>query len=165
MATGPVGISIPTLVIELVIFLLMVYLMEAWVFNPIRRAWAERDRAIQEGLAASNQSREEAARARGEVQRILAEGRQNAQRTIDQASAAGKRTRDELVGQATAEFRRLVEEARQQINAERERSAAGLQSRIVDLALLAASRVTGQTYSEPRVRELAATVVDREGLR
>jgi len=165
MATGPVGISIPTLIIELVIFMVMMFLMEAWVFNPIRAAWAERDRSIQEGLAASGQSRDEAARAREEVRRILTEGRRNAQRQIDEATLAGKKTRDELVGQATAEFRRLVDEARQQIDAERDRSASQLRNRIVDVALLAASRVTGKSYDQPQVRELAATVVEREGLR
>lgn len=165
MATGPVGISIPTLIIEVIIFVGMVFLMEAWVFNPIRRAWAERDRSIQEGLAASNESREEAARAREEVQRILAEGRREAQKQLDAASAAGRKTREELIARATELFRQLVDEARQQIEAERERSASALQQRIVDMALLAASRVTGQTYDQPQVRELAAAVVQREGLR
>jgi F0F1-type ATP synthase membrane subunit b/b' len=99
------------------------------------------------------------------VQRILAEARRRAQGEIDEASSAGGRERDQLVAQATEEFRRLVEEARQQIGTERERSAASLQNRVVDLALLAASRVTNQTYDRPEVRELAAAVVEREGMR
>ena len=162
---GPVSISIPTLVVELVIFLLMVAAMERLVFTPIRHAWAERDRMIQEGLAASGESRDAAERGRVEVQRVLADARRRAQGEIDQATAAGGRERDQLVAQATEEFRRLVEEARQQIAVERQRSASSLQSRVVDLALLAASRVTNQSFDRPEVRELAATVVEREGMR
>lgn len=161
----PVGISVPTLVIELVIFLLTVYLMERLVFTPIRAAWAERDRSIQEGLEASNRSREEAQRARDEVERILAEGRREAQAEIDQAATSGGRTRDQLVAKATDEFRQLVDEARGEIGQERERSAAALRGQIIDIALMAASRVTGQSFNQPSVRELAATVVEREGLR
>ena len=160
----PVAFSIPTLVAELVIFLLTLALMERLVFQPIRQAWAERDRAIQEGLQASGESRDEAEHARAEVERILMEARRRSQQEIDQATAAGGRTRDQLVAQATEEFRRLVEDARQQINAERDRAAETLRARIVDLALLAAARVTGQQYDQPQVRELAAAVVDREGL-
>ena len=162
---GPIQISFPTLIIELIIFLGMVYAMEAWVFNPIRRAWAERDRAIQEGLAASNESREEAERARTEVQRILAEARRRAQSQIDQGTAAAGKLRDQLVAEATEEFRRLMDKARQDIAAERERTAESLQARIVDIALQAATRVTGQRFDQPEVRELAAAVVSREGLR
>jgi F-type H+-transporting ATPase subunit b len=162
---GPVSISLPTLVIELVIFLMTVFLMERMVFDPIRKAWSERERLIQEGLAASSGSQEEAEQARAEVRRILVEARQSAQQQIDSATAAGSRTRDDLVGQATTEFRRLVDEARQQISGERERSAEALGQRIVDLALLAASQVTGKSYDQPQVRELAATVVQQEGLR
>ncbi|GAC1331474.1 MAG: hypothetical protein NVS2B16_17410 [Chloroflexota bacterium] len=161
----PVSISFPTLVIELVIFLLTVVLMERLVFDPIRHAWAERERRIQEGLSASNLGREEAVRGREAVQSILAEGRREAQKRIDEAVAEGGKTRDQLVAEATAEFRRLVDEARSQITAERERSARDLEGRIVDMALLAASHVTGQRFDQPQVRELAATVVEREGLR
>jgi F-type H+-transporting ATPase subunit b len=161
---NPVAPSLPTLVVELVIFLAMVWLMEAWVFNPIRRAWAERNRSIEEGLAASNQSRQAAERARTEVQDILADARRRAQAEIDRATSEGGRDRDELVSQATEEFRRLLDQARREIAAERDRSAAALRDRVVDIALLAATRVTGQTYERPEVRELAAAVVSREGL-
>jgi F-type H+-transporting ATPase subunit b len=160
----PVSISVSTLVIELLIFLLMVYLMERLVFNPIRDAWAERDRRIQEGLAAATISREEAEEGRDEVRRILADARLQAQQAIDAATARGDQIRDELVAQATAEFRKLVEAAQGDISAQRERTAEELQARIIDLSLLAASHVTGQSYSQPRVRELAAAVVSREGL-
>jgi F-type H+-transporting ATPase subunit b len=161
----PVRPSIPTLVIELVIFLVSVYLMERMVFSPIRRAWAERDRLIQEGLAASTEGRDDAIKAREDVQRILSEARGQAQSEIDRATSAGGKARDALVAKATEEFRRLLDAARAEISAERERTAGGLQARIVDLALLAAAQVTGENYNQPHVRELAAAVVQREGLR
>lgn len=161
---GPVSISLPTLVVELVIFLVMVYVMETFVFRPIRNAWAERDRQIAEGLASSTEGRDEAEQARRDVIRILSEARRQAQQQIDAATAEGNRERDELVAQATDEFRRLVGEAQAQIRAERESSAAALRQRIVDIALEAASAVSGQSYDRPQVRELAAAVVSREGL-
>jgi F-type H+-transporting ATPase subunit b len=161
----PVAISVPTLVAELVIFLLALFMMERFVFDPIRAAWAERDRRIQEGLASSTDSRQEAEQAREAVRQILNEARQKAQSEIDQATAAGGKTRDEMVGQATEEFHRLVDEARGQITAERERTAAQLRNDVVDIALLAAARVTGQNFAQPQVRQLAAAVVQREGLR
>jgi F-type H+-transporting ATPase subunit b len=162
---GPVSISIPTLVVELVIFLVTVFMMERLVFDPIRRAWTERDRSIQEGLQASSGSHEDVQRARDEVQRILQEARREAQKHVDAATAAGTRVRDEQIAAATAEYRAMVDEARGRIAQQRDSTAAGLQQRIVDLALLAASRVTGQTFDQPQVRELAAAVVQREGLR
>jgi F-type H+-transporting ATPase subunit b len=161
----PVAISVPTLVAELVIFLLALFMMERFVFDPIRGAWAERDRRIQEGLASSTDSRQEAEQAREAVQQILNEARRRAQAEIDQATAAGGKARDQMVAQATEEFHRMVDEARGQIAAERERTAAQLRNDIVDIALLAASRVTGQSFAQPQVRELAAAVVQREGLR
>lgn len=161
---GPVSISIPTLVVELVIFLVMVVLMESTVFSPIRDKWAERDRLIQEGLASSSEGRDEAEQARQDVQRILANARKRAQNGVDETTASGNRERDELSARATAEFRRLVEEAREKIQADQRQAASTLQGRVVDLALFAASNVTGQSFTESHVRDLAASVVEREGL-
>jgi ATP synthase F0 subunit b len=162
---GPVSISLPTILVEAAIFLAMVWVMEMLVFNPIRTAWAERDRLIQEGLAASTEGRDETEHARAEVRRMLVDARQEAQRQIDLATAAGEKVRDEAIAQATAEFRRLLDEARIRISSERERDARALEHRIVDIALEAARTVTGQSYDQPQVRELAASVVGREGLR
>ncbi|MGH2443167.1 MAG: F0F1 ATP synthase subunit B [Chloroflexota bacterium] len=161
---GPVSISLPTLLIELVIFLALVWLMEMMVFAPIRGAWQERDRLIQEGLAASTEGRDEAEHARREVQRVLGQARRAAQSDIDGATVAAGKVRDDLIAQAQSEFRRQLDEARGSIAHEREESASSLRSRIADIALVAASSVTGQSYDEPQVRELAASVVSREGL-
>jgi F-type H+-transporting ATPase subunit b len=161
---GPVSISVPTLVIELAIFLAMVWAMQTLVFGPIRAKWAERDRLIAEGLAASTEGRDDVEEARQEVQRLLGEARRAAQSEIDEATAAGGRAREQLVAQATEEFRRQVDEARAAIRRERDRSASELRNKIVDIALQAASAVTGQSYDQPQVRELAAAVVSREGL-
>lgn len=162
---GPVSISLPTLVIELLIFLATVGIMERLVFQPIRHAWAERDRNIQEGLASSTEGRDEAERAADEVRQILARARREAQAKIDEATTTGGEVRDKLVAQASEEFRRLVEQARAELSVESARSRDTLQQRVVDIALLAASHVTGQSFDQPQVRELAATVVEREGLR
>jgi F-type H+-transporting ATPase subunit b len=162
---GPVSISIPTLVVELVIFLATVWLMQTLVFEPIRIAREEREKAIQEGLAASSNSQEEAQRGAEQVREVFAEARRRAQSEIDAAAARGNTLREELVAQATEEFRRLLDAARAEIAQEREQSAARLRDRIVEISVLAATKVTGQTYEQPEVRELAAAVVEREGLR
>lgn len=162
---GPVSISIPTLVVELVIFLATVWLMQSLVFEPIRLAREEREKAIQDGLAASSNSQEEAQRGADQVREVYAEARRKAQAEVDASAARGNAVREELVAQATEEFRRLLDAARAEIAQDREQSAERLRDRIVEISILAATKVTGQTYTGTQVRELAAAVVAREGLR
>ncbi len=162
---GPVSVSLPTLVIELVIFLATVWLMQTLVFEPIRIAREEREKAIQEGLAASSDSQEEAQRGAEQVREVFAEARRRAQAEVDAAATRGSEIREELIARASAEFRRLLDEARVEIAQDREQAAEHLRDRIVEISILAATKVTGQTYDQPHVRELAAAVVAREGLR
>jgi F-type H+-transporting ATPase subunit b len=160
---NPISVSIFTLIVELFLFLLMVYLMERLVFSPIRKAWRERDAAIQAGLQASTDTRAEAEKARDEVRRILTDARLEAQSTIDAITAEGQRYRAQQVEQAQAEFNRLVQEARDQIEAERAQAASTMKDLIVDLALEAASKVTGRTYADQETRRIAASVIESEG--
>lgn len=160
----PVSISVPTMVIEAVILIGMVWLMEVLVFSPIRKAWREREQSVQSGLEASVAVREEAADVHEEVRRILSEARRQSQRSIDEVTTEGERLRAERIAEATAEFQRLLNEARVEIQAEQAQAAAQLRNQVIDLALQAAAKVTGRSYDEPETRQLAAAVVGRESL-
>lgn len=160
VAATPVSLSVPTMAIMVVILIGMVWVMEKLLFSPVRTAWRERDQNIQSGIEASSAVRDEAAEAREEVRRILFEARREAQRSIDEVTSEGDRLRTEQTAEATAEFQRLVDEARGQIQAARTQAAAVLQDLVIDLALEAASKVAGRSYSTPEVRQLAAVAVN-----
>lgn len=164
IAATPVSVSVPTLVIEALIFLAMVFFMEKLVFAPIRRAWRGREESIQAGLLASGETRNEAQGAREEVRSILTAARREAQRAIDEVTAEGNRLRGTRIEEATAEFQRLLDEARSQIRNERAQAAQQMRNLVVDLALEAAARVTGGSYGTPEARRLAASVVEQESL-
>jgi len=164
VAANPNSISVPTLVVEAVIFLAMVWAMEKLVFSPIRQAWRERNAAIQTGLEASTATRDEAERGRQEVRRILSEARRQSQVALDGIRAEGEKIRSQNVEEATAEFQRLLTEARAQIRAEQSQALVELKDLVVDLALEAASKVTAQPISSPEARSVAAGVVGQAGL-
>jgi len=164
VAATPVSISVPTLVIAALVMIGMVWLMEVLVFGPIRTAWREREARIHEGMAAVVSQRDEAVEAREEVRRLLGEARREAQHSMDEITAEGEQMRAKQIEEATAEFQRLVGEARVQIQAEQVKAGAQLRDLVVDLALEAAAKIAGRSYDTPETRDLAASVVAREGL-
>jgi F-type H+-transporting ATPase subunit b len=164
VASSPISFSVPTLVVELLIFLGMVWLMERFVFSPVRAAWREREERIQAGIEASTATRDEAIEAREEVRRILSEARREAQRSIDSVTKEGEELRTKQIEEATTEFQRLVNQARIEIQAEQAKASAQLRDQVIDLALEAASKIGGRSYDAPDTRELAASVVASGGL-
>ena len=164
VAANPISISVSTLLIEVAIFLAMVWVMDRLVFTPIRTAWRERDDAIQAGIEASTSTRDEAEEARREVRRILSEARHEAQRTIDEVRGEGEQLRAQTIDGATAEFQRLVNEARVEIQAEQVQAATQLRDVVVDLALEAASKIAHKSIDDANARELAAAVVTQARL-
>ena len=89
------GVHLPSLLIYLVNFLLVLGLLFAFAYKPILRLMDQRADRIRESLEASERAREEAASSQQAVEDQLVEARREAQRIMDQAREAGERFRAE----------------------------------------------------------------------
>lgn len=138
----------------LVIFALLFWVLKRYAFPPILSAVEARERALAEAIDGAKRDRDEAARllaeqraqlegARGEAQRFLAEGR-----------AAAERMRTDLLEQTRQQQQELLERARRDIEAERDRAIADLRREAVDLALAGASKVIERNLDEASNRQL-----------
>jgi F-type H+-transporting ATPase subunit b len=151
----------------LVIFLILFYLLQRFAFPPIFKAVEDRERALEEAIAAAKRDRDEAARlleehrrqienARGEAQRFIAEGRQTAEQM-----------RAELLDQARREQQEILERSRREIQSERDRAIAELRREAVDLAIAGASKVLEQnldsTSNRRIVEQFLASVATADG--
>jgi F-type H+-transporting ATPase subunit b len=135
------GINGWQLAVQLVSFLVFIYLLWRFAVGPIVRVLDQRQERIRESMAAAErvqaelketQARNEDAllQARHEAQDILATARQNSEQLIAKA-------RDEANAQAEEYLRRAEDTLRQ----ETEQARLTLRREVADLAVLAAGRI------------------------
>jgi F-type H+-transporting ATPase subunit b len=160
LATNPLIQVTPGLMIwTIVCFLISLYVLKRYAFGPIQKLIDERRDRIRQSLEEADNARAEArslleehrkliAQAKGEAEEILAETRRV-------ADANQRRMREET----EADRQRRIEETRRQVEAETRRALEQIRAEVADLSLIAAEKVTRQSFADEDHRRLIEEAV------
>jgi F-type H+-transporting ATPase subunit b len=160
------GVHLPSLLIYLVNFLLVLGLLFLFAYKPILRLMDQRAERIRESLEASERAREEAASSQQAVEGQLVEARREAQRIMDLAREASERFRAEEMERARGEAENFVARAQADIQRERDAAIDEVRANFGDLAITAAERVVRRSLDRQAHEELITQVLEEgESLR
>jgi F-type H+-transporting ATPase subunit b len=160
------GIHLPSLLIYLVNFLLVLGLLFLFAYKPILRLMDQRAERIRESLEASERAREEAASSQQVVEDQLVEARREAQRIVEIAREAAERFRGEEMERARGEAENFVSRARSDIQRERDAAIEEVRANFGELAITAAERVVRRSLDRQAHEDLIAQVLEEgESLR
>jgi F-type H+-transporting ATPase subunit b len=148
-----------TLIVQIVMFLLLLWVLNRLLYKPLGTMFTERTRRIEQGLAAAEQSRLQAEETQRQIQKQLDQARVDAQEILRQANRAADTMRESLTQEARAEAETIVRRAQAEIQRERQAAIADLRRQAGDLAILAASRVVGQSLDTDTNRRLVETAI------
>ena len=160
------GVHLPSLLIYLVNFLLVLGLLFAFAYRPILRLMDQRADRIRESLEASERAREEAASSQQAVEEQLTEARREGQRIMDQAREAAERFRAEEMERARNDAENFVSRAQADIRRERDAAIEEVRANFGDLAITAAERVVRRSLDRQAHEDLISQVLEEgESLR
>ena len=148
------GINLAAVIWHAVNFLILLFVLQRFLYRPVIRMLDERSNRIRESLAQAETIREETARLEAESRGILDEARREGQQLLAQANRSAEQIMTEARRQAQAEGDRLVERARSEIERERDQVFQELREQVADLAVSAASRVVRRSLDDSTHREL-----------
>ena len=138
----------------LIIFLTLFAVLAKFAYPAILGAVEAREKALNDALAFAKKDREDAAALLAEQQKQLAATRDEAQKIIAEGRAAGEKVRTSVIEQASAEQRQMLERAKTEIGAERDRAIAELRREAVELAIKGASKVIGKNLDDATNRKI-----------
>ena len=130
-----------TLIVQMIVFIVLVWFTMKFVWPMILGPMEARSRKIAAGLAAAEKGQQELAQARDRAEAVVREARERANLIIDQAQHRANELVEQAKGTATAEGRRLVEAAKQQIELEASHAREALRREVATIAVSAASKV------------------------
>lgn len=135
-------------------FLVLIFLLSRFLYRPVVGMLDERSRRIEESLAAAERARAEVAQADREREELLANTRREIQEMLTQSQQIADRIQSEARAAAQQESQRIVERARQEADAERQQAMIELRREVATLAVQAAERVVRQSLDDPAHRRL-----------
>jgi F-type H+-transporting ATPase subunit b len=151
---GAFGVDVLKLAFQIINFLLILYLLNRFLFRRVLALLDERQERIAKGLEDAEAAARDRELARAERDAALDEARKEAQTMIARASKIAEDSRAEIVAAARAEAEKVAARATDEITAEKQRAIAELRSQVADLALDAAGRLVRAEMNAPTQRRL-----------
>jgi F-type H+-transporting ATPase subunit b len=151
---GAFGVDLFKLAFQIINFLLVLYMLNRFLFPRVLALIDERQARIAKGLEQAEAAARDRELARAEREAALDEARSEAQAMISRATKIAEDSRTEIVAAARAEAEKVTARARDEITAEKEKALAELRTHVADLALDAAGKLVRAEMSGPTQRRL-----------
>ena len=156
------GINVTAVAWHTVNFIILMLVLQRFLYKPVLRMLDERSNRIRESLAQADSVRAETARLEEESRHILDAARRDGQQLLAQANRNSEQILAEARLQARSEAERLVERARSDLARERDQAFQELREQVADLAVAAAGRVVRRSLDDAGHRELVREFLANE---
>lgn len=154
------GISLPTLLTQVVTFIILLVLLRFVAYKPIMRMLDERSKRVKESVEQAEAVKEQSARAEEELKKQLEEASREGQDRIARAVKAGEEVKQKAQEEAKKEAEALINRARVEIQRERDDAISEVRREFADLTVLAAGKVIEKSLDKEEHRELIEKVLE-----
>ncbi|HKW77834.1 MAG TPA: F0F1 ATP synthase subunit B [Candidatus Limnocylindria bacterium] len=141
-------------VVSIVNFLVLLYVLRAFMWGPIMRTLDTRAAKIREGLDMAEASKKEHERLKIEVERVLTEARLEAAGIAEKMTAAAESAAADIRAEAKAEADRIRDRGRTDAQQLHDQALAQLRTELASMVVLAASRLLGREIDPEKHRQL-----------
>jgi F-type H+-transporting ATPase subunit b len=146
-------------VAEVIAFIVMIAILARWVYPRVMAAAEARQRQVAEQLTAAERSREDAEQRLKDAEASLREARAQSTQIIEGANRLGEQLRTDARGKAGEDAQRIVENARRDIEAERQKALESVRGQVADLVIAATEKVVGESLDDGRQRQLVERAI------
>ena len=153
-ASGPLVVNGGLMIWTLVVFVLLFLVLRRFAWPALLGAVEAREKRLEAQLAEAERNRAESARLLEEQRKLLAESRSQASAMLADARVAAEKERALALEKTRQEQEELLDRARREITAERDRAVVELRREAVDLSLAAASKLIGERLTGEADRKL-----------
>lgn len=140
------------LIIELIGFVVILYVLYRYVYPPITKMIKDRQEAVQQQVDDAAEAEHLHTEAQQRYDTAVDEARNDAARLRDDARADATRIKEELVEQAKTEVARMKQRGQDQLVAERDQVVRGLRGEVGGQSMELAERLVREKLSDDTSR-------------
>lgn len=149
---GFLGLTLPNFIGQLVNFIILLVLLIAFGYKPIRRMLDERAEKIRKSMEQAEAIKHEYENSQIEANKSISKAKDEGLTIIGQAEKAGEMIKEEARRAAHIEAQRIVEKTRLELERERKNIIDELRGEFVETAILAAERIIRDTLDKEKHR-------------
>ncbi|GAB3827974.1 F0F1 ATP synthase subunit B [Hymenobacter jeollabukensis] len=154
MLTNP---SFGLLFWQLAIFLILLLILRAFAWKPILAALSEREESIEGALRQADQAKLEMQALKADNDKLLAEARMERDRILKEAGAMSNQLIETAKQKATDEGARLIMQAREAIQNEKQAALAEVKNTAAQLSIDIAERILRRELTDATAQKQLVT--------
>ena len=143
----------------IITFLVLAAVLRLMAWKPLLAALSAREEKIRTSLMQAEQAAREAKKLLEDHQHQLHLAEQQSQQIIGEGRALGERLKAELLEKAQQSSRQMLDQAKAEIQREKESALVELRSEAADLAVMAAGKLIDANLDTPKQRQLVDSVM------
>ena len=157
------GINLPSLLSQLVNFIILMVILYLVAYKPITRMFDERSNRIKESIEQTEQIRRQAEAAEEEFKKQIAAASKQGQEVIDRAAKTAEEVRQKARQEAKEDAEALLARAHAEISRHRDEVIDELREEFADITVLAAGKVIEQSLDKEGHLKLIDRVLKESG--
>lgn len=158
------GINIKSVIIQGVGFLILLFVLKKYLFGKISAMIKARAEEVKSTYAKTEQDRADAEKLKLEYQKKLSEATAEAAKKIQEAINEGRKLSEDIFKRAQEEVEHMKARAQDAIERERNKAIAEIRSQVVNLSIMASSRIIQQTISHQTAEKLVDDFIEEIGV-
>lgn len=148
------GINPLLLIAQIVNFLILLWLLNRFLYKPILKLFKDRSSKIEDGIKTAENLKKQAAEAEERHKQYLDEARKEAHRIIEQATKLGDEEKKKIIEMANEEARKIVDKTMQEINAEKQNIMSEIKKEVGEMVVTLSSSMIKKKLDETSQRAL-----------
>ena len=149
-----------TFIAQILNFLVLVFVLAKFAYKPVVRIMEERKNKIAGDLESAEKAKAEAEANKAEYMEKLANAKQEAQAIIDNARKTAQTAHDKIMADTKAEQDQVVASAKEAIALEKKKAMDDIRAQVINLSMIAASKIVEQKLGSEEDKKLAGEIVD-----
>ncbi|MBD2770247.1 F0F1 ATP synthase subunit B [Hymenobacter sp. BT664] len=134
---------------QTVLFLLLLFILTKFAWKPIMAGLREREDSIESALRMADQAKLEMQQLKAGNEKLLADARQERDRMMQEATTMANQHREAEKARATEEANRIILQAREAIQQEKNAALAEVKNTAAQLSLDIAERILRRELADP----------------
>tara|TARA_Y100001970_G_scaffold7287_1_gene8298 strand:+ start:1194 stop:1673 length:480 start_codon:yes stop_codon:yes gene_type:complete len=148
---------------SVVTFLLLLVVLKKVAWGPIINALEQRENDIKDALNAAEEARKEAEKVSNDYEQSIKDAQRKSQQIIADSKESAEKIKAKIEVDASKKAETMLNDAKIQINAEKENAINEIKSIAVDLSIKAASKVVEKNIDNDDNRKLVNDVIAEIG--
>jgi len=153
------GINMPTLLAQIINFVILFGLLYLVAYKPLMRMFDERSKRVRRAMEQTEDIKQQAAHAEEETKKQIEAASKQGQEIITRAVKTGEEAGQEALQEARREAESLIVRVRAEIQRERDEVIDELHREFADLTIMAAGKVIDRSLDKEAHRQLIDDVL------